>query len=260
LYNERERGDEVVVIEKKVAVVMGGGGAIGRSICLALARDGIRIVVGDVDERVAKTTIEELNSIGLEPFIIIGDLSDKTEVARMKAEVADRFGRADILVNVHGTNKNELLLKMTEGTWRQTMSVHVDGTLNTMLAFAPMMRERKFGRIINMSSIAARGSVGGAAYAAAKSSIEGITRSAALEWARYNITANCLAPGLIGGNSMFMKTTPKEFQDAGIEKTPMKRAGSPDEVAALARFLASEDAGFITGQTIAIDGGLSVGF
>jgi 3-oxoacyl-[acyl-carrier protein] reductase len=249
-----------VAIEKQVAVVMGGGGAIGRSICLALARDDIQIIVGDINEEVVSATVDELGNIGSKASVLVGDLSDKAEVARMKTEVADKFGRVDILVHVHGSNKNEVLLKMTEEVWKRTMAVHVDGTLNSMLAFAPMMRERMYGRIINMSSIAARGSVGGAAYAAAKNAIEGISRSAALEWARYNITVNCLAPGLIGGNSMFIRTTPKEFQDAGIEKTPMKRAGKPEEVAALTRFLASEDAGFITGQTIAIDGGLSVGF
>lgn len=249
-----------VALENQVAVVMGGGGAIGRSICSALAKDGVQIVVGDVDTQFVEKTVDELTNIDVKPFVVIGDLSIKADVQRMKEEVTNAFGRIDILINVHGTNKNEVLLKMTEEAWRKTIAVHLEGTLNSMLAFAPLMRERNYGRIINMSSIAARGSIGGAAYAAAKSGIEAITRSAALEWAHYNITVNCLAPGLIGGNSMFTKTTPKEFQEAGIEKTPMKRAGRLEEVAACARFLASREAGFITGQTIAIDGGLSVGF
>lgn len=249
-----------MAIEKQVAIIMGGGGAIGRSICLALARDDTQIVVGDINEGVVSATVDELAGIGSKAFVLVGDLSDKAEVARMKTEVADKFGRADILVHVHGDNKNELLFKWQDETWRKTMAVHVDGTLNSMLAFAPMMRERSWGRIINTSSIAARGRVAGAAYSAAKNAIEGITRSAALEWARYNITANCISPGLIGGDSMFTRTVKPEFQQVGIEKTPMKRAGKLEEVAACVRFLASEDAGFITGQTIAIDGGLSVGF
>lgn len=249
-----------MAFEKKVAVIMGGGGAIGRSICVALAKEGFQIVIGDMDAQHVQKTADELTNVGCEPFSIIGDLTSKADVNRMKTEVAEKFGRADVLVHVHGDNKNELLFKWSDETWRRTMAVHVDGTLNSMLAFAPMMRERNFGRIVNTSSIASRGRVAGAAYCAAKCAIEGLTKSAALEWARYNITVNCISPGLIGEDSMFTRTVKPEFQLVGIEKTPMKRAGKLEEVAACVRFLVTEEAGFITGQTIAIDGGLSVGF
>jgi 3-oxoacyl-[acyl-carrier protein] reductase len=249
-----------MAIEKQVAVVMGGGGAIGRSICFALAERGIQVVVGDISADHLKACTDELNRIGSTPYVIVGDLSNKADVARMQQDVAGKFGRADILINAHGDNKNELLFKLTEDNWKKTIAVHLEGTLNAMLAFGAMMKERNYGRIVNMSSIAARGSIAGAAYGAAKTGIEGLSRVAALEWARYNITVNCLAPGLIGGQSMFMRTTPKEYQAVGIDKTPMKRAGKPEEVAACARFLASEEAGFITGQIIAVDGGLSIGF
>lgn len=249
-----------MTIEKKVAIVNGGGGAIGTGICLALAKDGIQIVVSDYHEGNARACANRLKDLGCEALVVVADLSDKADVARMRQDVESKYGRADILVNAHGDNKNELLFKLNETTWKKTMSVHLDGTLHAMLAFGPMMKERKFGRIINMSSIAARGSIAGAAYGAAKSGIEGLTRAAAMEWARYNITVNCMAPGLIGGQSMFTRTTPEEFQIAGIEKTPMRRAGKIEEVAATACFLASEGAGFITGQTISIDGGLSLGF
>lgn len=249
-----------MAIEKRVAIVTGGGGALGTCICVAQALAGVQVVVADIDEGRVKSCADALKAVGCEPLIIIGDLSSKDDVARMQQEVAGKFGRADILVNAHGDNKNELLFKLNDATWRKTLSVHLDGTLNSMLAFGAMMKERKYGRIVNMSSIAARGSIAGGAYGAAKSGIEGLTRCAAMEWARYNIAVNCMAPGLIGGQSMFTRTTPEEFQVVGIEKTPMKRAGKPEEVAALARFLTSEDAGFITGQTISIDGGLSLGF
>ena len=249
-----------MAIDKQVAVVMGGGGAIGRSICFALAERGIQIVVGDISADRLQECTEELKRIGSTPYIIAGDLSSKADVARMKESVAGEFGRADILINAHGDNKNEFLFKLSEDNWKKTISVHLEGTLNSMLAFGAMMKERNYGRIVNMSSIAARGSLAGAAYGAAKTGIEGLSRVAALEWVRYNITVNCLAPGLIGGKSMFMRTTTEEYQQIGINKTPMKRAGRPEEVAAVARFLASEEASYITGQIIAVDGGLSIGF
>ncbi len=247
-------------VNQKVAVVTGGGGVIGKGICLAMAQAGMQVVVVDIDEAHAEKCVAALRSLGSEPLVAIGDLSDKAQVARIKQEVESQFGQADVLVHAHGDNKNELLVKIEEATWKKMLAVHLDGTLHSMLAFFPMMRERRFGRIINMSSIAARGSIAGAAYAAAKSGIEGLTQVAAMEWARYNITANCLAPGLIGGvGSMFNRTTPEEFKKDMIERTPMKRTGTAEEVAALARFLASDEAGFITGQIIHVDGGLSLG-
>lgn len=248
-----------MISRNRVAVVMGGGGAIGRSICKVLAKEGIQIVVGDIERENIDLCIKELNQINSTPFIILGDISEKSEVIRMKDEVVNEFGRVDILINVHGSNKNETIFKISEETWTRTLNVHLNGTLNSMMGFASIMKDRKYGRIVNMSSFAAKGSIGGAAYAAAKSGIEGLTRSAALEWAHYNITVNCLAPGIIGGGSMFDRTTPKEFQITGIERSPMKRAGKPEEVAAVAKFLASEEASFVTGQTIYVCGGLSVG-
>jgi 3-oxoacyl-[acyl-carrier protein] reductase len=247
-----------MAIDKRVGVVMGGGGDIGRVVCRALADGGIQVVVNDINEIRANACANNLMNMGHRPLILIGDVSQKAEVQRMKTEVEKEFGRADILINVQGVLHNALLIKLTEDGWRDTLSVHLEGTLNSMLVFAPMMIEREYGRIVNMSSIAARGSLAGASYAAAKSAIEGLTRTAALEWARYGITANCVAPGLINAG-MFL-TTPEHFQKAGIEKTPMKRAGEPEEVAACIRFLASEEASFITGQTIHICGGYSIAF
>ena len=224
-----------MAVNQKVAVVTGGGGVIGTGICVAMAQVGMQVVVVDIDEAHADKCVEALRNLGSEPLVVIGDLSDKAQVVRIKHEVESKFGRADVLVHAHGDNKNELLFKIEEETWKKTLAIHLDGTLHSMLAFAPMMKERRFGRIINMSSIAARGSIAGAGYAAAKSGIEGLTQVAAMEWARYNITANCLAPGLIGGmGSMFNRTTPDEFKNNMIEKTPMKRTGTAEEVAAAA--------------------------
>ena len=247
-----------MTVEKRIGVVMGGGGDIGCVICQALAEGGAQVVVSDISATRVEQCTKKLTSLGFQPFITIGDVTQKAEVERMKAEVEDKFGRVDILINAQGTLHNELLLKVTEDRWRNTLAVHLEGTLNSMQTFAPMMIERRYGRIVNMSSIAVLGSSAGASYGAAKGGIEALSRTAAIEWARYGITVNCVAPGLIKAG-MFL-TTPEHFQRAGIEKTPMKRAGKPEEVAACIRFLASEDASFITGQTIFVCGGLSIGF
>jgi 3-oxoacyl-[acyl-carrier protein] reductase len=244
--------------EKRVAVIMGGGGDIGSVICRTFAGKGIQVVISDYDASKAEYCAESLRQIGAEPFIAKGDITSKAETQKICDAVIDKYKRVDILVNSQGSIHNELLFKLTENAWKQTMSVHVDGTLNSMMAFGPVMRAQNYGRIINMSSIAVLGSLAGASYGAAKGAIEGLSRTAALEWARYGITVNCVAPGLIG-TGMFL-TTPQHFQDSGIERTPMRRAGKPEEVAETILFLASEGAGFITGQTIFICGGLSIGF
>jgi len=249
-----------MAVNQKVAVVTGGGGVIGTAICVAMAQAGMHVVVVDIDKAHANACVEELRNMCFEPHVAVGDLCDKSQVMRIKQEVESKLGRVDVLVHSHGDNKNELLFKIEETTWKRTLAVHLEGTLHCMLAFGSIMKERRFGRIINMSSIGAGGAIAGAAYAAAKSGIEALSKVAAMEWARYGITVNCLAPGLIGGEgSMFNRTTPEDFKKNMVKRTPLKRTGTPEEVAAVARFLASDEAGFITGQVIHVDGGLSLG-
>jgi len=215
--------------EKRVAVIIGGGGDIGSVICRTFAAKGIQVVISDYDAAKAESCAEALRQMGAEPFIANGDNTSKSETQKICDAVAGKFKRVDILVNSQGSVHNELLFKLTEKAWRQTMSIHVDSTLNSMMAFGPLMRAQNYGRIINMSSIAVPGSLAGSSYGAAKGAIEGLSRTAALEWARYGITVNCVAPGLIG-TGMFL-TTPQQFQNSGIERTPMRRAGKPEEVA-----------------------------
>jgi 3-oxoacyl-[acyl-carrier protein] reductase len=244
--------------EKRVAVIMGGGGEIGKVICRVFADKGVQVVISDYDPAKAESCAGILREKGSDPFIINGDMTSAEEMRKISAAVIQKFDRADILVNTQGTIHNELLLKLTENAWRSTMSTHVDGTLNAMKAFGPIMKQQKYGRIVNMSSIAVLGSLAGSSYGAAKGAIEGLSRAAAYEWAHYGITVNCVAPGLIN-TGMFL-TTPREFREAGIARTPMRRPGEPEEVAETIFFLASEPAGFITGQTLFICGGLSIGY
>jgi 3-oxoacyl-[acyl-carrier protein] reductase len=180
------------------------------------------------------------------------------EVEALVGSLLEAHGRLDVLVNLAGVIRNELLVKVKDESFALVMATHVHGTLNTMRAALPPMRERQYGRIVNMSSVAARGSIAGGAYAAAKGAIEGLTRSAAMESARAGVTINCVAPGLISAG-MFL-TVPEDYQRERAARIPVGRAGTAEEVASCVAFLASAEASYVTGQTLPICGGLSLGF
>ncbi|MBI3991914.1 MAG: SDR family oxidoreductase [Candidatus Lambdaproteobacteria bacterium] len=243
--------------QQAVALVTGGGGGLGRAVCLALGQTGAHVVANDRDEARAEACAQALQAAGHAASAAAGNVSSAEAVDALKAQIIQRFGRLDILVNMAGNVANDLLVKVKDEDFIATLDAHLRSTLNCMRAFAPLMRERSYGRIVNMSSVAALGIVGGTSYSAAKGAIEALSRTAAMELARYGITVNCVAPGLINAG-MFL-TNPEHFRQAGIARTPMGRPGEPEEVAAAIRFLASREAGYITGQTLLVCGGLSVG-
>ena len=237
-----------------VALVTGAAGGLGRACCLGLAAEGHHVVVCDLDGEAAAETADQVRDAGgsAEPRAV--DVTDRAAVE----DVVRSIGRLDVLVNLAGVIRNQVLVKIEDPDFDLVLDTHMRGTLNTMRAAIPRMRERQYGRIVNMSSIAARGSVAGTAYAAAKGAIEGITRSAAIEEAKRGITVNCVAPGLIGAG-IFL-TVPQDYQDEVTARVPMKRVGTPEEVAACISFLASPAASYVTGQTLLVCGGLSLGF
>lgn len=244
--------------QKRIALITGAGGGLGVATSRALAECGWHVVIGDMDRGRADAAVAALRADGLDAIGAAVDVSDRGAVETLVAGIIEQNGRLDALVNMAGVARNDLLAKIRDEDFDLTIASHVRGTLNCMRACIPIMRRQNYGRIINMSSVASRGSLGGGAYGAAKGAIESMSRAGALELATSGITVNCVAPGLIGAG-MFL-TTPKHYQDRGIERTPMKRAGTPQEVAACIVFFASAEASFVTGQTLFVDGGLSVGF
>jgi 3-oxoacyl-[acyl-carrier protein] reductase len=243
---------------RRTALVTGAAGGLGSSCCAALSRDGTHVVVADLDVTGAQSVVNDLIARGGSASAEHLDVTERGAVEALVARLKDDRGSLDVVVNLAGVIRNAPLWRIDDDDFRLTLASHLGGTLNTMRAAAPLMRANGYGRIVNMSSIAVRGSIAGGAYGAAKGGIEGLTRSAALELARQGITVNCVAPGLIAAG-IFL-TTPPDYQAEVSGRIPMQRLGEPEEVAACVSFLASAAASYITGQTLYVCGGLSVGF
>jgi len=254
-----------VKLKDKVAWITGGGRGIGRATALRFAAEGASVVVADVDMEPANAVAEEIVAAGGRAIGVAGSVTDRDGVQSMVRAALDEFGRLDILVNNAGVNKDGLVVRikdddvrlMGDEQWNLVVDVNLKGTfLCAQAAAVPMMRQ-KSGRIVNTSSIGALGNVGQANYAAAKSGIIGLTKTLALEWARYNIAVNCVAPGAT--ETRMTAGIPEKIMEGLLKKIPLRRLAAPDEIAAAHLFLASDDAAYITGQVLFVDGGISVG-
>jgi NAD(P)-dependent dehydrogenase (short-subunit alcohol dehydrogenase family) len=242
---------------RRVSVVTGGAGGLGLGICRSLAESGCHVMIADISGERAAAASMALRDASYASTAFQCDVSSPSDVARLRDEVIGVAGKVDVLVNLAGVVRNAMLSKVTDEDFNATLDSHVVGTMTTMREFGPLMKKRGHGRIVNASSVASLGTLAGASYSAAKGAIEAMSRSIAIELAPFGVTVNCVAPGVIDAG-MFL-TTPKEFQEHVLSRTPMRRAGRIDEVAACVRFLASEEASFITGQTIFVCGGASIG-
>lgn len=216
------------------------------------------MVAADLDAAAAERVAAELRDAGASASALALDVRDAEAVDVAVAGVVEEHGSLDVLVNLAGALRNQVLTRIGDEDFELVLATHLKGTLHTMRAATPAMRANGYGRIVNMSSIAARGSIAGSAYGAAKGGIEGLTRAAAMEVAKHGITVNCLAPGLVNAG-MFLSVD-KAYQAEVTARIPAGRLGEADEIAACVTFLASPGASYVTGQTLVVCGGLSLGF
>lgn len=243
-------------LNEKVALVTGGSRGIGRAIALALAERGARVAVNYVaNAEAAAAVVEEIAGAGGQAIAIQGDVSRAEDAKRLVSETLAQFDGLHILVNNAGLTKDDLLLRMSEEAWDRVLEVDLRGAfLCTKAAIRPLIRQR-WGRIINVASVAGMvGNAGQANYAAAKAGLIGFTKAVAKEVASRKVTANAIAPGLVRTDMTADITEAQEQALLGL--VPIGRPATPEEIAPAAVFLASEEAAYITGHVLAIDGGL----
>ncbi len=243
----------------KIALVTGARRGMGKAHALALAKQGAKIVVTDVDEKECQAVVEEIQANGGAATAFKLDVSSAKEVDRVFGEAVKQFGRLDILVNNAGIFVPKSALEMTEEEWDRTLDINLRGQFLCAQRAAKEMAKNQWGRIINISSVASGqvgvGIAGGAHYTASKGGVIGMSETLAVEWAPLGITVNVVAPGAIDTPMVQAAQLPKEAMDAMVARIPLKRMGKPEEVSAMVVFLASQEASYVTGAVFYVDGG-----
>ena len=244
-------------LEGQTAIVTGAGRGIGRAIARELAQTGANIVINYVTSRDAANSLaEEVKEIGPKALVVHTDITHYDQVTKMVKQTMDTFGKIDILVNNAGITRDKTLKNMSKQHWDDVIHVNLSGLFNCTQQVLPFMLERKFGRIVNISSfVGLAGNVGQSNYATTKAGIIGFTKSVALEVSRHGITVNAVCPGFTE-TDMLMEV-PENIRERILEKIPMGRFGTPEEIASCVRYIVTEG-DYMTAQAISINGGVYV--
>lgn len=239
----------------RVALITGAGQGIGRAIALRFAQEGANVVALDVVPDGINALVSEIKAAGGEALAVVCDVTQREQVAGAVQAALDAFGQIDILCNNAGITRDARLVKMTEEQFDQVIAVNLKGVFNMTQAVAPHMIERGYGRIITTSSVVGLyGNFGQTNYVASKAGVIGMTRVWARELGPKGITANAVAPGFIATD--MVKTVPQEVLDRFVAMTPVRRLGQPEDIANAFLFLASDEAAFVNGAVLSVDGGL----
>ncbi len=247
-------------MSERIAIVTGAARGIGAATARRLATDGMAVAVLDLDEAESKGTAKEILDAGGRALAVGADVSKSDQVQAAVDRVVAELGEPTVLVNNAGIIRDNLLFKMTEEDWDAVLGVHLRGAFLMTRAVQKYMTGQKWGRIVNLSSSSALGNRGQVNYSAAKAGMQGFTKTLAVELGKFGVTANAVAPGFIA-TDMTAATAARvqmpfeDFQKAAAERIPVGRVGQPDDVANMISFLASEGAGFVSGQVIYVAGG-----
>jgi NAD(P)-dependent dehydrogenase (short-subunit alcohol dehydrogenase family) len=250
------KGQELFDLTGRVAVITGGTTGLGREIALGFAEAGADVVVSSRTKEHVEAASKEIEALGRRTLHVVSDVLDRESIQRLHDAVIAAFGKVDILVNAAGTAKMAATLDEDEAEWSKIIETNLTGTMRACQIFGRTMADAHYGRIINVASLTAfRGSYHLAAYAASKSAVASLTKTLAIELAEAGVNVNAIAPGVFTTDmsAPFLKGTQRGEEQ--LMRTPMHRFGQPREVVGPAIFLASEAAGFVTGEVIAVDGG-----
>ncbi|MFA9491469.1 MAG: 3-oxoacyl-[acyl-carrier-protein] reductase [Anaerolineales bacterium] len=245
-------------LKNKVAVITGAAQGIGRAIATTLAQQGANVVVSDIQLEKAETTAKEIMAeTGQKVIAVHADVVDSASVKAMIDRTIDEFERIDILVNNAGTTRDGLIMRMKEVDWDLVLNINLKGTFNCSKAVVRPMMKQHYGRIVNITSVSGLiGQVGQTNYSASKAGIIGFTKALAREVGSRKITVNAVAPGLV--KTALTIDLPQELKDMFIEMTPLGRYGEPEDIANAVAFLVSDEASYITGHVLSVDGGMAM--